>query len=396
MFQLSPKAITFLPPDTIEPQAVQQILNVSEMPFIYRHVAVMPDCHLGKGATIGTVMATEKAVIPAAVGVDIGCGMIAVRTRFSGRDIREKDLKAIRRGIEKRVPAGSGQYNSRIGETAEPRVRELETMRKELSTIDYDKSWPYQLGTLGSGNHFIELSIDETDTLWIVLHSGSRGVGNRIAQHYIKVAQKICREMHVPLKDRDLAYLPQSLNVPEFDQYIHDLHWAQEFALRNRDEMMDRVIAELASRFEGSDEQTAGIEVERINCHHNFTQMENHFGRNVWITRKGAIEAREGMKAVIPGSMGTRSYIVSGLGNRMAFRSAPHGAGRRFSRTEARRRFTMEDFEREMLGIEWRREKVLLDEIPSAYKDIDQVMEYSRDLVRIEHTLRQIVNVKGD
>jgi tRNA-splicing ligase RtcB len=274
------------------------------------------------------------------------------------------------------------------------RIHQLEALVDTSASFRYEDSWPYQLGSLGGGNHFIELSTDENRTIWTVLHSGSRGVGNRIAQHYIRLAQRMCDEMHIKLKDRDLAYLVPSR--PGFSDYIRDLHWAQEFARHNRDEMMDRVLTELSFAFFGVAGRQKDIETERINCHHNFTQVERHFGQDVWVTRKGAIQARKGMKAVIPGSMGTRSYIVSGLENPMAFHSAPHGAGRRFSRTEARRRFTMADFRRQMEGIEHRVDAALLDEIPSAYKDIDEVLKLSKSLVAIEHALTQIVNVKGD
>ena len=262
------------------------------------------------------------------------------------------------------------------------------------SSYTYVPSWPHQLGSLGGGNHFIELSADETGTVWAVLHSGSRGVGYRIAEHHIRLAQARCERRGIELPNRDLAYFVTS--EPGFDAYLRDLHWAQEFARRNRDEMMDRVLMTLSWTMFGEDGHQRELEVERINCHHNFTQVEHHFGEDVWVTRKGAIEARGGMRAVIPGSMGTRSYIVSGLGDPMSFCSAPHGAGRRFSRGEARRRFTMADLERQMHGIEHRSAPVLLDEIPSAYKDIDTVMLRSSTLVAVEHTLHQIVNVKGN
>jgi tRNA-splicing ligase RtcB len=247
---------------------------------------------------------------------------------------------------------------------------------------------------MGSGNHFIEICLDESNQVWIVLHSGSRGIGNKLAMKHIKTAQKIMDENHVQLKDRDLAYLIQDRE--EFTEYIRDLLWAQDFALLNREEMMDRVMTELSFHFYKEDGHQAEIELERINCHHNFTQCENHFGENVWVTRKGAIQMKEGQQGVIPGSMGTRSYIVSGLENKMAYHSAPHGAGRRFSRGEARRRFTMADFEKAMKGIECRHSAKLIDELPMAYKDIDEVMENSKDLVKVEHTLCQVLNVKGD
>ena len=395
-YDVSPRIKTFLPPESIEPEAMRQVRNVAELPIVFRHVAVMPDCHVGIGATVGTVIATEGAVIPAAVGVDIGCGMIAVRTRLDEAALRARDLHAIRRGIERRIPASAGRNNDSVSKSARPRVEALERLIRPHPRYPYESSWPLQLGSLGGGNHFIELSRDESGAVWAALHSGSRGVGNRIARHYIRLARESCARRRIELADRDLSYLSAGDGTTAFDDYLADLHWAQEFARHNRDEMMDRVLTELSYAFHGEDGHQAELEVERINCHHNFTQVERHFGHDVWVTRKGAIEARAGMKAMIPGSMGTRSYIVSGLGNPLAFCSAPHGAGRRFSRTEARRRFSMEDFERQMRGIEHRSDRVLIDEIPSAYKDIDVVMEQSRELVRVEHTLSQIVNVKGD
>lgn len=392
MFQLTDKIITWLSPETIEPQAMEQLKNISEMAFVFKHLAVMPDCHLGKGATVGSVIATKDAIIPAAVGVDIGCGMIAVKTKFFAKDLPD-DLGKLRNSIERSIPLGAGRGNQKVEGTALERVIAL----NRKATTDYhalDKHWNNALGTLGSGNHFIELSLDETDRLWIVLHSGSRGIGNKIAQKHIKIAQGMCEQMFIALKDKDLAYLPAQ--TPEFDQYIRDLHWAQEFALLNREEMMDRVMKDLSFAFFKEDGHQTEIEIERINCHHNFTQQENHFGKNVWITRKGAIQMRKNQKGVIPGSMGTKSYIVSGLENDLAYHSAPHGAGRRFSRAEARRRLTMKDFDEAMKGIECRRSDALIDELPAAYKDIDDVMENSKELVKVDHVLRQILNVKGD
>lgn len=389
MQHINDKIVAFLDPETIEPAAKQQLFNISEMPFVFKHLAVMPDCHLGKGATVGSVIATKGAIIPAAVGVDIGCGMIAVRTKFFAKDLPES-LEGARKEIERSIPLGAGTGNRKLSESAKMRVQKLEDNEKD----SVDKNWRRALGTLGSGNHFIELSLDESDQVWIVLHSGSRGIGNKLAQKHIKIAQKLMDDMHIPLKDKDLAYLPESL--PSFNLYIQDLLWAQEFAMLNREEMMDRVLTQLSFLFFGENGHQAEIEVERINCHHNFTQRENHFGQNVWLTRKGAIQMRRGQMGVIPGSMGTRSYIVSGLENNMAYHSAPHGAGRRFSRGEAFRRFTMDDFEEQMRGIECRHSKKLIDELPGAYKDIDEVMENSKDLVVVEHTLKQILSVKGD
>lgn len=392
MKNINEKILAFLDPETIEPKARQQLLNISELPFVFKHIAVMPDCHLGKGATVGSVIATKGAIIPAAVGVDIGCGMIAVKTKFFAKDLPD-NLEAVRTGIERRIPLSAGSFNQEVKGTAIERVKNL----KEIANEDYstiDSKWELALGTLGSGNHFIEICLDESDQVWVVLHSGSRGIGNKLAMKHIKIAQKLMDSMFIPLKDRDLAYLPESM--PEFKVYIADLLWAQDFALLNREEMMDRVMTELSYLFFKENGHQAEIELERVNCHHNFTQQENHFGQNVWLTRKGAIQMREGQMGVIPGSMGTRSYIVSGLGHKGAFESAPHGAGRRFSRAEARRRFTFEDMEKAMQGIEFRHSKELIDEIPGAYKDIDEVIDNSKELVKVEHTLRQVVNVKGD
>jgi tRNA-splicing ligase RtcB (3'-phosphate/5'-hydroxy nucleic acid ligase) len=394
MHRVNERIVVFLPWNTIEPEAQQQILNTSTMPFVFKHVAVMPDCHYGKGATIGTVLATTSAIIPAAVGVDIGCGMIAVRTPLKRSDI--PDLGRIRVGIERRIPMSKGRNNLKLTATAAGRADTLERLARETKATpnQYDKNWKLALGTLGGGNHFIELAEDGDRTVWLTLHSGSRGVGNKIGTHYIRVAQELCTKMGVTLPDRDLAYLPQ--DHPAFNAYMRDLNWAQQFALHNRNEMMDRVVAEVSHTVYGADGHQADIEVQRINSHHNFTQQESHFGETVWVTRKGAIEARKTNCAMIPGSMGTRSYIVAGKEHPMSFHSAPHGAGRRYSRTKARALFKMEDLRDAMQGIEYRHSKQLLDEIPGAYKDIDQVMENAKELVEITYTLKQFVNVKGD
>ena len=410
MGRVSEKITTFLPWSEIEPEAQKQILNTAELPFVFKWVAVMPDCHYGKGATVGTVIATKGAVVPAAVGVDIGCGMIAVETPVAGDDLKE--LHRLREGIERRIPMSAGRNNSKIADTAEPRIAELKKLESATGArySNFDKDWEAALGTLGGGNHFAEVCLDENGKVWLTLHSGSRGVGNRIGNHYIRRAQEICKKRNLALPDRDLAYLEEGTG--EFDNYLRDLKWAQKFALLNREEMMDRLLRELSHHVYGEggpkyrpecrpefrpvSAKDRELEIQRINCHHNFTQVERHFGQDVWVTRKGAIEAREGMRGMIPGSMGTRSYIVSGLGNAQSFQSAPHGAGRRMSRTKARAAYSMKDLEAAMAGIEFRRSKVLLDEIPGAYKDIDHVMENARDLVRIDHTLRQIVNCKGD
>ncbi len=392
MEKINDKIVAFLDPGTIEAAAKQQLENLSELPFIFKHIAVMPDCHVGKGATVGTVIATKGAIIPAAVGVDIGCGMIAVKTKFLAKDLPD-NLEKLRTGIERRIPLGAGAFNRKLTDSAKKRVSQLRQQAKQ-DYQDVDKRWTEALGSLGSGNHFIEISLDESNQVWVVLHSGSRGIGNRLAMKHIRIAQKLMGQKSIQLKDRDLAFLLE--HQTEFDQYITDLLWAQEFALLNREEMMDRVMTELSYLFYQEDGHQKDIELERINCHHNFTQRENHFNENVWLTRKGAIQMTAGQKGVIPGSMGTRSYIVSGLGNPMAYHSAPHGAGRRFSRGEARRRFNMDDFKKAMAGIECRHSAKLIDELPMAYKDIDEVMENSKDLVKVDHTLKQIVNVKGD
>ncbi len=393
MEKINDKIIAFLDPDTIEDKAKEQLYNISEMPFLFKHVAVMPDCHLGKGATVGSVIATKGAIIPAAVGVDIGCGMIAVRTKFNASELPD-NLEQVRNGIERRIPLSAGSYNQKISKSAEPRAKKLANYEKDYYRDMTRTHWSRHLGSLGSGNHFIEVCLDENNRVWVVLHSGSRGIGNQLAQKHIKVAQKLMDDMFISLKDKDLAYLPEKHEG--FQEYIYDLHWAQEFALLNREEMMDRVMTELSYTMYGEDGHQTEIEQERINCHHNFTQQENHMGQNVWLTRKGAIQMRKGQLGVIPGSMGTRSYIVEGLENVLSYHSAPHGAGRRFSRTAARKQFTMEDMEREMEGVEYRHSKEFLDEIPSAYKDIDEVMENSKELVVIKHTLKQIINVKGN
>lgn len=393
MYNIGYKIVTFLPPETIEPEAVEQIKNTSTVPCLFKHVAVMPDTHFGKGSTVGTVLATKGAVIPAAVGVDIGCGMIAVKTTLFQVDLEGK-LPAIRAGIERRIPMSVGKFNSKITESAQKRIIELEHTDGIGTANSISPNWREQLGTLGGGNHFIEICLDTDARIWVTLHSGSRGVGNKIGNYYIKKAQESCKKNFVTLADPDLAFLVEG--TQDFDDYIRDLRWAQKFALLNREEMLDRVIMEVADAVFGDYTRGNELEFNRINCHHNFTQIENHFGQEVWITRKGAIQAGEGMKGMIPGSMGTRSYIVSGLANKMAFNSAPHGAGRRMSRAKAKAAFTMEDFDREMAGIEHRRSEVLLDELPGAYKDIDVVMENAKELVTIEATLKQILNVKGD
>ena len=375
----------------IDEKTLDQAHTTARMPFIHPHLALMPDAHLGKGATVGSVIPTLGAIIPAAVGVDIGCGMIAVRTQFTASEFAQRDLAPLREAIERAIPLSAGRYNRKVVATAEPRIAELEGLAEKngFDPASYAGNWMLQLGTLGSGNHFIEVSLDELDRVWLFLHSGSRGVGNRIATHHIAVAQRLAKQWWIDLPDPDLAYLVEG--TPEFTRYIRELRWAQHFALLNREEMMDRVIRQV-SEFAG----TAVDEQERINCHHNFTESEKHFGKQVWVSRKGAIQADPGRPGLIPGSMGTASYVVEGLGNPVSLNSSPHGAGREYSRSAARRAFTHEQLREAMTGIEFRDTDAFIDEIPQAYKPIDQVMADAADLVSIRHTLRQIVNVKGD
>lgn len=380
----------------IDDNTIDQAKQTAAMPFVHPHVALMPDAHVGKGSAVGTVIPTIDAVIPAAVGVDIGCGMIAAQTVYTATDLGGRELSGLRASIESAIPLSPGNYNQHTNRYSftEERIAELRSLAESDGVdLSHSPKWPQQLGSLGGGNHFIELCLDEESRVWMFLHSGSRGVGNKIAQHHIKQAQRLCKQWWIELPNPDLAYLPQG--SPEFRAYLRDLKWAQQFALANRAEMMDRFRQALAYWMGVDKDDAAAIEVDRINCHHNYTQLERHAGRDVWLTRKGAIDARAGVRAVIPGSMGTRSYIVRGKGNPASLCSAPHGAGRRFSRTEARRRFTAEDLAARMTGIEYRHGEQWVDEIPDAYKDIDQVMVDAADLVEVEHTLRQVLNVKG-
>lgn len=389
MENVSPTYVNFA--SILDDQTRAQNLKTASMPFIYPHLASMPDAHLGKGAAVGSVIPTLGAIIPAAVGVDIGCGMIAVRTQFTLEDLARLDRKVLRQSIERAIPLSAGHSNKRVLDSAQPRVDRLarDAERAGFDPASYSKQWALQLGSLGSGNHFIEVSLDENDNVWLFLHSGSRGVGNRIAQRHIRVALDLCDKRRISLPDNDLAYLTEG--DEEFEEYIRQLRWAQDFALLNREEMMDRVIGCFARWTDGEVR-----ELERINCHHNYTAQETHYGKQVWLSRKGAIDASPGRPGLIPGSMGTASYVVEGLGFAPALNSAPHGAGREYSRSAARRTFSREELKKAMRGIEYRDTDAFIDEIPAAYKDIDVVMEDARDLVRIRHTLRQIVNVKGD
>lgn len=373
----------------LEQKTREQAIMTSALNFVHPYMALMPDAHLGKGATVGSVIPTVGGVIPAAVGVDIGCGMIAVRTQFYWPHLEGKDLQKLHDSISSRIPLSAGHYNQAITETARKRISRLTDIAKR----NYDNvtrvPWQYQLGSLGSGNHFIEVSLDERSAVWLFLHSGSRGIGNRLALQHINVAKELAERNNLNLADPDLAHLTEG--TPQFTHYIEDMLWAQEFALLNREEMMDRVI-EAFEKFIG--ESVAPL--ERINCHHNFTQKEEHFGEVLWLTRKGAIDAHEGTMGLIPGSMGTASYVVRGKGNKESFCSSPHGAGRNYSRNQAKKTFTLEQLRESMKGIVYRESEEFLDEISFAYKDIEQVMADAKPLVEIEAKLRQIVNVKGN
>ena len=383
----------------LDDKTAEQAIKLSQLPFVYPHIALMPDAHFGNGSSVGTVIPTKGAVIPAAVGVDIGCGMIAVRTQFTKDDVDVnihhpglKGLSDLRSWIEEAIPVSAGNYNDadsvkRWFAASKITLLEEAALNRRVD-LEHSPKWREQLGTLGGGNHFIEVCLDEEERVWLFLHSGSRGVGNKIAKRHIKIAQQLCNTWHIELEDRDHAYLPQG--IPQFQAYMNELWWAQQFAFLNRAEMMDR-LSSVFGQWIGS----PVVEEDRINCHHNYTELERVFGENVWLTRKGAINAHEGVKGVIPGSMGTRSYVVVGKGNKSGLYSAPHGAGRLFSRNEARQRFTPEDLAKRMEGIEYRHGEAWVDEIPDAYKDIDIVMADAAELVEVTHTLRQILNVKG-
>ena len=377
----------------LEDSTRAQVQMTSEMPFIFPHIALMPDAHLGKGCAVGAVLPTLRAIMPAAVGVDIGCGMIAVRTQFTAADL-PTDRKSLREAIETAIPLSKGNYNTVIpfGSGTRGRIANLEAraLNARFDPATYSPNWRLQLGTLGSGNHFIEVSLDEEDRVWLFLHSGSRGVGNKIAVHHIKVAQAQCAKWWISLPDPDLAYLVEGTD--EFWAYIRELRWAQHFALLNREEMMDRVLWCFENWMDGA----SVVESERINCHHNYTVQERHFGKDVWLSRKGAIDAGLSVPGLIPGSMGAASYVVEGRGNRLALNSSPHGAGREYGRRHAQRTFTYDQLVESMKGIEWSGSAEFIDEIPSAYKDIDVVMHDAADLVKVRHTLHQIINVKGD
>ena len=374
----------------LEDNTREQALRTSQMPFIAPHMALMPDAHLGKGAIVGSVIPTVGAIMPAAVGVDIGCGMIAQRTQFTYESLDLKSLSDLRTVIESAIPLSAGNYNRELTTTAQGFVNKLASMGGAVQAEEVAPNWRLQLGSLGSGNHFIELVVDDqAGRVWVFLHSGSRGVGNKIAQRYIKAAQDLAERYFIDLPDQDLAYLVEGTEA--FGKYIQGLGWAQKFAWYNREEMAHRVGHALSEYM-----NEAVVIDETVHCHHNYTARERHFGKDVWLSRKGAISAKAGELGLIPGSMGAASYVVEGLGNPLALNSAPHGAGRVHSRSSARKTFTHDDLRERMAGIEWRDSSAFLDEHPDAYKDIDQVMADAADLVKIRHTFRQILNVKGE
>jgi tRNA-splicing ligase RtcB (3'-phosphate/5'-hydroxy nucleic acid ligase) len=380
----------------VEKNTIEQAAKASRLPFVSGHLALMPDAHVGMGATIGSVIPTKGAIIPSAVGVDIGCGMIASETDLSASDLPD-DMSAFLGHVERAVPAGVGRGHAFAtrGErdawtTSVPEYTGASTMsgRQVAKVTD-------QFGTLGSGNHFVEVCLDERDRVWVVLHSGSRGIGNQLATRHIEGAKGLMKKLFVTLEDPDLAYLVE--NTPEFDAYIADMLWAQEYAKANRESMMEAVLDELWMFVGSGGSEERGHEVVRINCHHNYTEREHHLGKDVWLTRKGAIRARAGDLGVIPGSMGTSTYIVKGLGNPASYNSCSHGAGRHLSRSRARKEIPIGEFMTSMEGRDWQRDKAdqLIDEAPQAYKDIDQVMDDQSDLVAVEHSLHQILNYKG-
>jgi tRNA-splicing ligase RtcB (3'-phosphate/5'-hydroxy nucleic acid ligase) len=383
-----------------EAGARKQVVNAARMPFIHKWVAVMPDVHQGIGATVGSVIPTQGAIIPAAVGVDIGCGMMAVQTTLKAGDL-PLNLGPVRTAIETAVPHGFSSFGKShhkggwgvLPESVAWNWRDLESGYKAIiqrHPILKQANSVNQLGTLGGGNHFIEICLDEADRVWFMLHSGSRGIGNRIGSFYIELARQDMRSILANLPDRDLAYFSEGTG--HFREYVEAVEWAQRFAAINRETMMENVIA-AAAGCKGIPPFRA--QVQAVNCHHNYVSREHHYGADIFVTRKGAVSAREGQLGIIPGSMGARSFIVRGKGNPESFNSCSHGAGRMMSRTEAKRRFTVEDHIRATEGVECRKDAEVIDETPAAYKPIDAVMEAQKDLVDIVHTLKQVVCVKG-
>ncbi|MBG5893732.1 RtcB family protein [Providencia hangzhouensis] len=383
----------------VDPKAVTQLQNTAKMPFIFKHLAVMPDVHVGKGSTIGSVIPTKGAIIPAAVGVDIGCGMIAVKTSLTASDLPDS-LQNIRFAIESAVPHGRTTHRHGRDKGAWHRTPDIVDthwahLDEEFKRIcdKYPKlrgtNHYNHLGTLGTGNHFIELCLDEQDRVWVMLHSGSRGVGNAIGNLFITLAQKDMQQHIANLPDRDLAYFEEG--SVHFNDYMEAVGWAQDFARHNREVMMHRVLEALSREIP----KPFITEQEAVNCHHNYVQKEQHFGEEVLVTRKGAVSARKGQMGIIPGSMGAKSFIVRGLGDEESFCSCSHGAGRVMSRTEAKKRFSVSDQKMATVHVECRKDSDVIDEIPMAYKDIDAVMAAQSSLVEIVHTLRQVVCVKG-
>jgi tRNA-splicing ligase RtcB len=382
----------------IEGTARKQLENIASLPIVHGHVAAMPDVHAGIGATVGSVIPTKSAIVPAAVGVDLGCGVNAVQLSLTAKDLPES-LSRIRGAIEGAVPVGFGAHRSaNVGD--DERKRRAKEMRQGLAKIveknpriggmqkDFQETWLRQLGTLGGGNHFIEVCLDESENVWVMLHSGSRGIGNVIGRYFIERARREMEKRDVHLPDRDLAWLDEG--TPLFGDYVEAVHWAQDYAIENRREMMKAILEAIRPHL-----PAFRIVGEAINCHHNYVAREHHFGENVYVTRKGAIRAGKDEMGIIPGSMGARSFIVRGKGNPESLCSCAHGAGRLMSRGEARRRFTAADVKRQTEGVECRKDEGVVDEIPGAYKPIDQVMANQSDLVDVVHTLRQVVCVKG-
>ncbi|MBE0626811.1 MAG: RtcB family protein [Burkholderiales bacterium] len=380
--------------DDADANSKRQLENIASLPIIHHHVAAMPDVHLGIGATIGSVIATRAAIIPAAVGVDIGCGMVACRLSLTASQLDERSLKKVFDQISRDVPVGREQHSDSraLSGAARPFARRLEAMTRKhpqlLKSVGKHSKWVNQMGTLGGGNHFIELCLDESSRVWVMLHSGSRGIGNALATYFIGLARRDMERSMIQLPDRDLAYFEEGSE--HFGDYVEAVGWAQEYAMQNRREMVDLVLAALKRHLPGFD-----VTGEVVNCHHNYVAQEQHYGAYVWLTRKGAIRARAGDLGIIPGSMGARSYIVRGKGNPESFDSCAHGAGRRMSRTAANKQFSAADLVRQTEGVVCRKDKGVVDEIPGAYKDIDTVMANQSDLVEVLHTLKQVVCVKG-